>query len=720
MGTIWVKEFTGGLDTRRLPETTPGGVLLAAVNGHISRGGEFEKRAAFVKTYTLPPGTVGLGHLANGLMVFGHTTKPATLPAGLHYRQLVHPGNPAIALSNINSYSLFKGKDYVSATFADGDVYHYYGGVNVEDWDYGCAKVSFKVTGGKNIKAAPSSTIFRITGGTNAVSNRVTAVYINGVRITQKEIQHDGNNTTTAAKVAAEINRWVSAPNYIASAKGDAVTVTAVTAGIGVNGKLCQVTKVGNVTTNAPTSMAGGVNAVASTIDLSVAGFDLMAPATWVTSNSVTAKAVVAAINGYRAVRDYHAVWDGADGVAVMANLPGVWANNTVLTPVYTNGFTTNLTAANNKFLGGIDPPTNPAAPTNLPYLPGDYVTTHGSKEYSLSGSTMYFSAINAPTKWKDPETNIGAGFIDMAAQSSDSEELMAIAKYQNYLAIFAYSTIQVWYTDPDPDLNKLSQVLNNTGTRSPRSVCQFGDNDVYYLDESGIRSLKARDSSNSASTADVGVLIDTLVIAKLQTMTYGERLKCFGLIEPTDGRFWLTMGDVIFVFSYFAGAKVSAWSTYIPSTPGTEVPPTGDSPPDIPFRIDEALVFRRRVYVRSGDEIYCYSGEDAKPQYDTIEAYMQTPYLDASIPAKEKSFHGWDAALRGVWQVSASFDPTHLEAVELLGVVGETTFPHNRMSFNAQSTHVSLRFATRSAEAAKVGSGLIHFNAEGEDDGSR
>ena len=40
MGTIWVKEFTGGLDTRRLPVTTTAGVLIKANNGHINRGGE--------------------------------------------------------------------------------------------------------------------------------------------------------------------------------------------------------------------------------------------------------------------------------------------------------------------------------------------------------------------------------------------------------------------------------------------------------------------------------------------------------------------------------------------------------------------------------------------------------------------------------------------------------------------------------------------------------
>src|SRR5206468_3229300 len=66
MGSIWVKEFTGGLDTRRLPETSPGGTLVKAIDGHINRGGEFEQRAAFVPVFPLPKGTVGLAFTKAG------------------------------------------------------------------------------------------------------------------------------------------------------------------------------------------------------------------------------------------------------------------------------------------------------------------------------------------------------------------------------------------------------------------------------------------------------------------------------------------------------------------------------------------------------------------------------------------------------------------------------------------------------------------------------
>jgi hypothetical protein len=70
------------------------------------------------------------------------------------------------------------------------------------------------------------------------------------------------------------------------------------------------------------------------------------------------------------------------------------------------------------------------------------------------------------------------------------------------------------------------------------------------------VRSVRARDASNSAATADIGVPVDTLITAKLQTFDTLEREDIIGLIEPSDGRFWLAMKDVIFTFSYFSGLQ--------------------------------------------------------------------------------------------------------------------------------------------------------------------
>ena len=108
MGSIWVREFTGGLDTRRLPETTPGGTLLTARNGHITRGGEFEQRAAIQKAYDLPPNTFGLAYQQGALFIFAETDPGGALDSDIGFFEIKHPDgitNPARVLS----WDLFAG-----------------------------------------------------------------------------------------------------------------------------------------------------------------------------------------------------------------------------------------------------------------------------------------------------------------------------------------------------------------------------------------------------------------------------------------------------------------------------------------------------------------------------------------------------------------------------------------------------------------------------------
>src|SRR5690606_16967432 len=115
--------------------------------------------------------------------------------------------------------------------------------------------------------------------------------------------------------------------------------------------------------------------------------------------------------------------------------------------------------------------------------------------------------------------------------------------------------------------------------------------------------------------------------------------------------RFWLCFPDIIFVFSYFPNGKVSAWTTYLP------VDSEGTS-----FTIDEAVVFGRRVYLRSGDVIYVYGGLDSGSglTYDSTIAKCWLPYFDADSPSEKKQWQGIDVALEGTWAFYAAEDPVH------------------------------------------------------------
>ena len=808
IGSIWLKEFTAGLDNRRMFEAASGGVLVKANNGHITRGGEFEQRAAFVPEFTLPSGTIGMFATPASITVFGHDAAP-TLPTGVVYQRLQH-SDSTTALVRVLSTDLYAGQIYAVGEFADGAVFHFYNGARVTDWFDGRARATFAITGGVSNTALPATGSFDITGGsatTPAVAatggftvtggtlgggNEIATLTVDGVDILGSTVTHTGDNSTTATAIASAINGYTSSPNYSAAAVGAVLTITAATTGTGPNGFVVVATPSGDMTVGSVANMSGGAAAVVNRItEVLVAGVDVLGSAvTHTGDNSTTATAVAAAITSYTSSPEYTAaavgatvtitaaitgtaangrvVVPGVDGDATVGSVvnmaggsasatsrvddikvngisiltgPIDWAtsneatatavagaiNSLTSSPDYTasavgasvsiaavdtgpgpNGFAVTFTLANSLT---VDPTTlvmaNGADSTNT-YQPGEFVKTISQKVYSTSGPNTHFSGIAEPTKWTTDTT--GAGFVDMSSESSGSEELTALARYQNFVAVFAATVVQIWFMDPDPALNRLVQILNNTGTASPRSVTAFGNSDLLYLDESGLRSMKARDSSNAAATTDIGVPVDTLITEQLATLDENERRQVVGLIEPRFGRFWLIMRGKVFVFSFFNGAKVSAWSTY-------DTTYINDDDETVAFDVDDALVFKRRVYLRSGDTIFVYGGITTGATSDATVAEAWLPYLDADDPTRMKQLNGLDLALRGLWSVSAAYDPGDETAEDLVGIYDRTTYNSDTNPFNHQATHVSLRFRSEGVGPHRLGAAVIHYESSDDDD---
>lgn len=793
-----------------MAETTKGGALIKATDGHINRGGEFEQRAAFVPTYELPVGdTVGLAFGKTGIYVFGHGEAPA-LPVGVAYQRLQHPDG-VTALARVPAFDLYSGKIYAVGEFADGSRYHFYDGVRVGDWFDGRARAAFRVTGGGVQAATYASGSFEITAGTVGPANELSALTVDGVALMAAPVAHTGSNSSTATAVAAAINAHASTPEYTAAAVGQTVTVTASATGTAPNGKAIIATVGGDCVVANAQNFAGGAPTVTSALSaLTVSGVDAIGGAvSWATSNIATAAAVAAAINSVTTDPDYVAT-SIDDQVNISRADNGSAANGSAVDFVLSAGF--GVTPATGLVLagGGGDPvvgvsavgsfditggtanilnalsvlkvdnvsitsssvthtgdnattATAVAAAINaaitapnysataagakvtvtkvLPdstvngkdivasvvgnftvgngqamaggvdavetFQPGDFVKTIGSKMYSVSGPNAHFSGIKAPTGWTTD--NVGAGFIDMASETSGSEQLTGLAKYQQFVAVFAERVTQIWYVDPDPALNKQAQVLNNTGTLSPRTVAQFGDNDIFYLDESGLRSLRARDSSNAAATTDIGVPVDALVIEKLKLMSRDDRSKIIGVIEPVDGRFWLIFPDEIFVFSYFSGSKISAWSTYTPTMKDGATVTT--------LVLEDAVVFRKNIYIRSGDQILVYGGLGGTVIYDDTEAELWTPYLDGDSPAKQKKLTGVDAAVEGQWSISVAMQPSNPAAVDDVAIITKTTFNGDTLPAQGSSTHFSLRFKGKGGGKKKVSSAIIHYEADEDED---
>lgn len=477
MANVWIREFSGGLDVRKLRETSPGGTLIRAIDCHINRGGEIEQRADFVPVYTVPTNSRGLAANANGLVVFTGTGGPITAPpAGITVQSLDHPGR---TLSRVLHTTLYNGQIAAIGQFNNNDV----------------------------------------------------RAFLNGVQITD---------------------------------------------------------------VNAPPFKAGSVN-------------------------------------------------------------PAVL-----------------LTATEKLHIG--------------------------------AGPDLFFSAVAAGTDF-GAGSGAGEGFISVATHAQGMERLTGLAIYGEYIVAFSRRTAVIFYVDPDPALNRRAQVLNNTGAFGPRCITEFGDADLFYLDPSGIRSLRARDSSNSAATTDIGSPIDPIILERISTLSAFDIERAVGVIEPRDGRFWLAIGDRIYVFSFFTSSKISAWSEYRPG-----------------FVVEDMVEFDGRVYLRSGNTIYVYGGMGVQPQYSAaVQAEAWLPYIDAEQPAREKELLGIDMAVRGTWEVRIGLDVRNIDASDKIGVVSRTTFGEGMIPAQGMSTHMSLRFKCLAPESATgpgiVSSALIHFVRDAEED---
>ena len=171
-----IEDFRAGMDTRRMPVLSVPGSLLRLVNGHINRGGEVEKRLAFVSQITMPANTFGLSAVGGVLYTFGSVaastiTFPAGSPANLVYQQLAHPSSRAMA--KILQVSAFAGKPYVIAQYDDGSVYHFYNGSRHAEFVEARARASFTITGGTTGGTSAVAS-FTVTGGINTIGDRIT------------------------------------------------------------------------------------------------------------------------------------------------------------------------------------------------------------------------------------------------------------------------------------------------------------------------------------------------------------------------------------------------------------------------------------------------------------------------------------------------------------------------------------------------------------------
>lgn len=340
----------------------------------------------------------------------------------------------------------------------------------------------------------------------------------------------------------------------------------------------------------------------------------------------------------------------------------------------------------------------------------GTNVRAHKSKLFGVDGSTLRSSAVRTPTDWTT--TASGASAVDVTTEDAASGDLVGIEQYYGSLAAFGRTSVQIWDMDPDPALSRLRQTLGNIGLVAPNAVAAYGSGDVLFLSDTGIRSLRARDVSMSASVNDVGAPVDALVLDRRAVLSPALAEKIAALVDPLTGHFWLVWGSEVIVLSTYPNSKISAWSRF-----------------DFGAPVDYALTANTRIAIRMGDELFIYGsvppasnpfapttpiGNDVSGLYDPTQVTIETPFMDAQRPATEKGWTGLDVSCTGTWDVYVN--PAGPDAPWLkIATVAGPTWEEGRVPIDLRSTRLAVRFVSVGTGPATLASVALHHDLNEE-----
>ena len=340
-----------------------------------------------------------------------------------------------------------------------------------------------------------------------------------------------------------------------------------------------------------------------------------------------------------------------------------------------------------------------------VPNYTGFAPNVYGQKVYRGLGSVLYFSGVGDPgqTNPLNPAgdgpniVNPGAGFIDTATLDQESRSITGIAPYYKQVAIFSRRTCLLYNLDPDPAQNALQQVLH-MGALSGQSIVQYGTGDVLFLNDSGVRSLRALNISLAAGVTDVGSPIDSLIQAAIAASGDDATAESLAIVEPGTGRYWLAIGNVIYVLSYWPSAKINAWSTFT-----------------LPYPVDAMTIAGTRVFIRSGDNIYLYGGASGN-EYDSSVLTVRTPHMSADTPTTYKKTTDIGAMVSGNWSLSVGMKTDLPTFYELAANLSGDTFSLQEYKYAGYGTHIGFTLTCSDAEPSLLGALSVRFQKSEED----
>jgi hypothetical protein len=381
-------------------------------------------------------------------------------------------------------------------------------------------------------------------------------------------------------------------------------------------------------------------------------------------------------------------------------------AANTFVVPTVQNGFRYECTAGG----GGASAAGEPAWPVVLGNTVVDGALTWTCRTFAVTdvncphtkqvakqASKVYAVGVNATTvrycKTGDPRdwtTASDAGFLPAGLNARGSDVVTSINIYGNRsLAVFFSDNAQLWAADPAPANISLTSNIEGVGTIYHLASGPVAS-DLFFLSQSGYRSLSTQVITNNVQDADVGSPVDALLQAGILSTDTP-----LALYYQKLGQFISFNGATAWVYSFSRTSKLSAWSQWT-----------------FPFSVDDACVLNQELYVRTGNDVYKVTDAVTKDGVSSIPLVdVRMYYQDGKLPGVDKMFMGIDHVCTGQPTVSHLFyDESGTQRETVPAEYPAITEPGRLYPVELISTRIAPHYTHQKDEAFEITSVMLHF----------
>lgn len=328
----------------------------------------------------------------------------------------------------------------------------------------------------------------------------------------------------------------------------------------------------------------------------------------------------------------------------------------------------------------------------NCPHTKACYKMQSKIFAVGKNGDVVRFCAATKPRDWS---TTSDAGFIPTGMNARGDRTAVALGLQRGRLAVLTRDSCQLWTVDPDPNNMGLYDTVENVGSSYPKTVTNVGG-DLYFLSDYGVRSVTTQAYTDNLIDADVGSPIDKLVRQSMSdSETRGVVPRSFYFYGT--GQYVLCFGNHLYVYSISRTSRIAAWSEYL-----------------IGFDVDAVAELGKKLYFRSGDDVYVLDEESHTDGGIQYEVLIEMPWMNLKKPGELKMVQGVDAVLEGAAYLSIGFDSRNVDARTPEVLIKGNTRPLGMIPVPCCGTEFSIRLRNYDDKPFKLNAITLYYEALG------